>query len=370
MEAATTPSPGYFYGPVTDFLLAGGMALAVYLAILAFPDFYTGFDLWHLAWYLAFLANFPHFMISYQIFYRYHRSRITTDKRFFMVGVVVPVILAAFSLAAVITWNGLFVRILIHAMFFLVGWHYIKQCFGCFILTSSNSGTYYRKTEIRVFKAALYLLWACSYVQVFHANESDFLFFLPESAPFNFQGVKYGYYSIPGWIGQASIGLAITGFAICCGLMVRRAWLKEKLPDHVAIMGFMTAYLWLAPVFHDPKYIYLIPLFHSLQYLMFCSVYMHNKIKRNTATEQNRYWIEQARWWGLALLFGAFFLEWLPSVLDNLISYDPQSTGARLFYVLFTLFINVHHYFIDSVIWKGDNQEVREHLTPVAQRQT
>ncbi|WP_211827357.1 hypothetical protein [Kistimonas asteriae] len=368
MKATATPSSNYFYGPVIDFLLVGGMAFIIYLTTLAFLDFYGSFDLWYVTWCLAFLVNFPHFMISYQIFYRYHRNRITTDKRFFMVGVVVPVILMALSLAAVITQDGLFVRILIHAMFFFVGWHYVKQCFGCFILTSSNSGTYYQKTEIILFKTALYLLWVCSYVQLFRANESGFLFFMPESAQHDFWGVKYSYFSIPGWIGQTSVWLAIISFAICCGLIARRAWLKEKLPNHVAIMGFMTAYLWLAPVFYNPKYAYIIPFFHSLQYLMFSGVYMHNKIERHTAEARKRYWVEQARWWGLALLFGALFFEWLPSVLDESISYDSQSTGTRLFYVLFTLFINVHHYFIDSVIWKGDNQEVREHLKPVAQK--
>ncbi len=367
MKATATPAPGYFYGPVIDFLLVGGIAFAVYLTTLAFLGFYNSFDLWYVMWYLAFLVNFPHFMISYQIFYRYHRNMIKTDKRFFLVGVIVPAILMLLSLAAAITQDGLFVRILVHAMFFFVGWHYVKQCFGCFILTSSNSGTYYRKTEILVFKTALYLLWACSYMQLFRPNESGFLFFLPETATFNFWGVTYGYPSIPSWMIQASVWLAIISFIMCCGVIARRVWFKEKLPNHVAIMGFMTAYIWLAPVFYNPKYAYIIPFFHSLQYLLFCSVYMHNKIERTAGEERKRYWIEQARWWGLALLFGAVFFEWLPTVLDESISYDTESTGARLFYVLFTLFINVHHYFIDSVIWKGDNPEVRQNLKPVAQ---
>ena len=308
MKATATPSPNYFYGPVIDFLLVGGMAFVIYLTTLAFLDFYGSFDLWYLTWCLAFLVNFPHFMISYQIFYRYHRNKIMTDKRFFMVGVVVPVILMALSLAAVITQDGLFVSIFIHAMFFFVGWHYVKQCFGCFILTSFEQ--WYLLSEngnTVVQNSTLTCSGSGSYVQLFRANESGFLFFLPETAPNDFWGVKYSYYSIPGWIGQASVWLAIISFAICCGLIARRAWLKEKLPNHVAIMGFMTAYLWLAPVFYNPKYAYIIPFFHSLQYLLFCSVYMHNKIERTAGEERRRYWVEQARWWMLALLFGALF---------------------------------------------------------------
>ena len=51
-----------------------------------------------------------------------------------------------------------------------------------------------------------------------------------------------------------------------------------------------------------------------------------------------------------------------PHVLDSVVGYDRAVFGATLFIFIGWTFINIHHYFIDSVIWRRDNAETRRYL--------
>jgi len=66
-------------------------------------------------------------------------------------------------------------------------------------------------------------------------------------------------------------------------------------------------------------------------------------------------------WWGGAFILGALFFEFIPNFLDENFPVFTHIT-PNLFLISFILFINIHHYFIDSVIWKGTNPDVREYL--------
>ena len=41
--------------------------------------------------------------------------------------------------------------------------------------------------------------------------------------------------------------------------------------------------------------------------------------------------------------------------------------AAKLMFA-FTIFLNLHHYFIDNAIWRGDNELLRKHLVQASQR--
>ena len=54
---------------------------------------------------------------------------------------------------------------------------------------------------------------------------------------------------------------------------------------------------------------------------------------------------------------------WLgPIVLDTVTGYDRAVLGATVFLFIGWTFINIHHYFIDNVIWRRDNPGTRRHL--------
>ena len=53
----------------------------------------------------------------------------------------------------------------------------------------------------------------------------------------------------------------------------------------------------------------------------------------------------------------------VPELLGSLVPYDQEIFGGALFFFLFWIFINVHHYFLDNVMWRRQNPETRKNLS-------
>ncbi|MEX1317921.1 MAG: hypothetical protein AB1Z22_12465, partial [Synechococcaceae cyanobacterium] len=52
----------------------------------------------------------------------------------------------------------------------------------------------------------------------------------------------------------------------------------------------------------------------------------------------------------------------LPGWLDTHVDLPQQLFGHSLFLFSFWIFINIHHYFMDSVMWRRENHEVAQYL--------
>jgi hypothetical protein len=63
---------------------------------------------------------------------------------------------------------------------------------------------------------------------------------------------------------------------------------------------------------------------------------------------------------GMVLGFIGFMA--LPTVLEASLAPDPAVWGGTVFVFILSAFINLHHYFIDNVIWRRDNEDVRRYL--------
>ena len=64
--------------------------------------------------------------------------------------------------------------------------------------------------------------------------------------------------------------------------------------------------------------------------------------------------------WGVVLGWVGFM--GLPSLFHARLSPDPSVFGPAVFVFIFVMWINIHHYFIDNVIWRRDNEDVRKYL--------
>ena len=64
----------------------------------------------------------------------------------------------------------------------------------------------------------------------------------------------------------------------------------------------------------------------------------------------------------LAVALGFLGFLGLPEWLGRTIDYDSAIFGPTLFYFCFWTFINVHHYFLDNVMWRKENPETRRYL--------
>ena len=61
-------------------------------------------------------------------------------------------------------------------------------------------------------------------------------------------------------------------------------------------------------------------------------------------------------------VLGAAGFWWAPNAIDALSGYERAVFGTTLFLFIGWTFINIHHYFIDNVIWRRENPETRRYL--------
>ncbi|WP_371364867.1 hypothetical protein ACA097_17680 [Pseudomonas sp. QL9] len=334
-----------FFSPLLDFFLIGGGALVAYFIVLACQLDRASFDIVWLAWILAFFVNGPHFLISYEILYLGHRHRLISDPKFFWAGVLAPSLLIACVGYALWEGNVSLFKAALYTMFFTVGWHYIKQAYGCFVVYSAGQGVFFSALEQKIIKYALFPLWWSSFLRLFTVD-----------AVGEYWGLKY---SLPPvliqWAGCV-YWLSLIGVLPLAWVFLRRWKNGKEWPGLTAVTPLVVVYIWLSPLLRHDLFFYIIPLFHSLQYLLFSGAYTRGKVRR--AGSGYRGYI---MWWGMAFALAALLFYLVPTRLDAL-KILPGGLPYNSFLIVFIVFINIHHYIIDSVIWQGGNKEVRDNL--------
>ena len=153
----------YLISPLADVLMAGGaglLALAFFLIMLpktggrgisASDVAITGAVFAA----LSYVVNYPHFMASYQLLYGTLNRRMAAVPRgglmwwrYVIAAYIVPVLLVAYFVVAVATQNTFLLGLSVQIMFFFVGWHYVKQAYGVFVVLSGLKGIFYSRYQV------------------------------------------------------------------------------------------------------------------------------------------------------------------------------------------------------------------------------
>jgi hypothetical protein len=358
-ERAPKAQPGSLISPTADILMIGGVSILFFGLYWLFVDSTASvFTLSWIMFYLSALVNWPHFMASYLLMYGDYRKQILKRPKFLWAAVVVPVLLVSAISVAVASSNPRILSFLVQLMYLSVGWHYVKQIFGTTIVASAARKIYFSNAERMSMRLSLYSLWALSWSSINLTIEK-----------YDFDGIKYATGGAPAWLLTACYVATIGTLLTTIGLFVAKYIRSGQIPAPASITSFAVIYFWYIPVVYHPSYFYLIPFFHSLQYLLFVISFKRNQA-RNLMTAQGatgaayRLGFVKKFWGflGLAAVMGVLAFSLVPKGLDARIPIDAALFGPTLWLFGFEIFINLHHYFIDNVIWRGDNPELKAHL--------
>jgi hypothetical protein len=340
-----------------EAFLLGGLSILTCLGCWAFADRSASvYTMSQLAFSLAFVFNHPHFLSSYNLLYGDFRGDVLKKPKYFWAAVAVPFALGALLLYCLVAADAAVMGDIVNAMFFLVGWHYIKQVFGCVIVTCARRRMYFSTFERRLLLSNLFCLWALSWLQSQAGNHT-----------FDFYGITYASLGLPEWtLAAASYGVGLTGLAVAW-TWVQKYIREGHAVNSSALMAIAALYVWYLPAFSHPYFAYLIPLFHSLQYLVFVWSFKRNqvtdRIQDMEGAEQRQAWITQFAGFLLtAAALGALSFEFVPKWLDGQHLFQSAGLGSSPVLAATLLFINIHHYFIDNVIWRSHNGEIKKYL--------
>ena len=332
--------PAAIISPVVDLLLVGGLSLIVFIPLLL-----TGrTDLVLIGAsaqaFIAGVINMPHFMASYRIVYR-DRESILKHK---WASIYIPTILIGFIGLAL--WEAQTSPVLVIALVTVSGtylaWHYTGQVWGMMASFAYLEGVSFQKDERFLIRTGLRILLAWHLAWFLYTQLRD---------PSRVEGL----YRV------VSVGTIIAFVLGAMGLsrLKRRT---GKWPPLRAVVAWLAIFAWYAMMARDPKAIFWIQMAHAIQYLAFPVRVEMNRAERGSL---GRHMIV----YGVALMAVSVVValvvpKALMGAVDNIFGEESGKSAT----ILVLVFINIHHYFTDGVIWKISNPDVRKELFAHVQR--
>ena len=379
---------------LADFWLLGGASILVWVCMMLGQHFRTkswviDHQFQNLAGLFAALSlfvNYPHFMISYK--FAYNRGPGFIVKHWFCL-LAVPIFLIAVytfgyfefekifdetqtvtALNAFFNTAGLGIHIgapnvgvavqgfAIWLMFLTVGWHYAKQVFGCMLVYARYDRypvSRFQKTLLKV--NLLGLAWLNYFFNTLTVNGYLKTFSKYISSPqFLAFDISHVFVSSLEWV---CYGLTL---ATCYFVFFRNYKTHRRLPSANMSVAWLAYLVWSLPILRQEEFfLMVIPFFHSLQYLPFA--YKLESAAMNRSGDKSSWRISAAILGWIIVGFLAF--ELIPNTLDNILKPDGGYRQSWYFFTCALTFINIHHFFMDSVTWRFKSPEVQQNLLGV-----
>jgi hypothetical protein len=355
---------------VVEFLLVGGLTPLLFPLSWALQRAF-GLDPAELAvsftmFYAAHAINDPHFAVTYLLFYKDARARALGDAfaplqrvRYLLAGFVVPVILATWATVGLATKSAPTIGWMIELMFMLVGWHYVKQGFGVMMVLSARRGVSFLPRERLTILAHCFAGWAYAWAS-------------PAAAPREVEerGLVYMAIAHPRWL-DLTTGVVFAATTVAMVVLLALKWRRERRFPLVTPLVALLASVWAWSIYSgiDPLLRYMIPALHSVQYLYFVGLLKGNEARDREARERlSKPFSDMSAKVRLGLLVAASLcLGWVlfhgvPDFLDGaLVARRDRDTalGATPYLAAVNAFVNIHHYFMDYVIWRRENPLTR-----------
>jgi hypothetical protein len=358
-----TSNRKYIVSPILDFILLGGGSLILFPLILYMwpPAYIRAHKLYPIfitiAVFFSYAVNFPHFSYSYQIMYKDFFKKLSgaidkpLQKLYIWVSIVVPVLLAVLAVFCYFKHDFLLFGFLGNIGLLINGWHFAKQGFGVLIVTSAYQKVYFTAWERRVLLWNANIFWVYSWIMI---NTS--------LHRLSFWHARVYTLMFPQEIRKVFFYLVCLG-ALCSIFVIIRKYIRESVfPPVSGIVGYGTAlYFWLVLLDRAPNHfhpiIFLVPSMHAIQYITIVFRMKHNEAEQSKMTG-----LSLAVFICLGFVLGYISFNAVPVMLDKTFNGHGPFYESILFTVMFAVFINIHHFFIDNVIWRKENSEVKNYL--------
>jgi hypothetical protein len=290
------------------------------------------------------LINGPHFMASYRLLYTNQENY----RKHPLVTILAPVIAVAF-IGYVIYWcyRGpaaaseplTIITILNWIAPVFLGWHYMGQSWGATACFAFLSDLRMNSRERRLIRSGFHALF------IYHvAWAYDSMGFV--------QGVfaeeEAGKYLMEAVMSICRLGVFVTFALGLLGFRELSQREEKRIPVRVWL-PWVATFSWYVMVDVHPASFFLLQAFHAFQYLMFPV-----RVEINEYTNPRHRWRHLFFYYIALVLVGLVAFEWsdLFSASDAML---PVATATMMV-------INLHHYFIDAVIWKIRDPKVRQSL--------
>jgi len=210
-----------------------------------------------------------------------------------------------------------------------------------------RSGIRFSKLERRVLEIFVFGTYFVSTIRAEVSREG-----------YQFYGVKYPGLGVPQWLATGCEYAMWIALAVFIVMVVWWCYRNKRVIPLVVVLPAATQYLWFVQGVYMPSFQEFVPMFHSLQYVL-VAWGLQLKLKMDTKHIQPSKKFaasETVRWFGINVAGGALLFYLLPKV-GVFFGY-----GALFSIAVVYAAIQIHHFFVDGVIWKLKNQTVSHPL--------
>ncbi len=344
--APARPAPHlYFVNPLVDFACIGGASILTFVALAAAyrAGAVQATWVWTAAALLTWVCNYPHFAATN---YRLYQSKENVSQYPLTAFVVPPLVVA--GMAASFAMPNVVAPYFIKLFLLWSGYHYSGQSVGISLIYARRAGFALGRLERLALSGFIY----GTYFLAVARSETG-------AGTFAYYGISYPTLRLPQYVG------ILAGYAMwMCGLLfllmvVNWCVTNRRVLPPVVLLPAASQLLWFVIGSSDANFNAFVPFFHSLQYMLIAWS-MHLKEKMDTqGIEPSRRYVarESLRWGALIVVFGGFLFWVLPHTLAS-----STGLGFQLAAPIVLAGVQIHHFFVDGVIWKLKNPKVSSPL--------
>ena len=332
----------YFVNAPIDFFFIGGSSFLLFFLFLFFYTDIRTPEVITVAIYLSWIINWPHFSMST---YRLYQSK-SNRHQYIVTAYVIPIVV----LGGVILSFGfpdLVAPYFVKLFLLWSPYHFSGQTIGITIIYAMRCGIRLSTWERRILA---FFVFGTYFISTIRAEVSR--------QGFSYYGVDYPSIGVPRWL--ASLSEYAMWFALVLFVSALLYWCykNKRIIPAIVLLPAATQYLWFVQAIYMPSFQEFVPLFHSLQFILVAwGLQLKEKLEVQEIIPSRKYALtETARWFTINFIGGAFLFYLLP-LSGVLLGYSEFFSIAIFFSA-----IQIHHFFVDGVIWKLKNRTVSHPL--------
>lgn len=350
----------YFVGFWTDFMFVGGLSL-ILLPLLyplsAQPYFATVLTV---SFFAQMVVNFPHFSAT---LYRLYRRK-SNMAAFPVTSYVIPFVIAAMTIMA-LQFPQYFAGVFIMIYLLWSPYHFSGQSSGVTMVYARRSGYRIGPRERLCLSGFIFSSFLINFIWLIQrgGQENVAVRTAGNQGLENAIGMAMYQIHLPDWTAYpVAIALVISAAGFFYLMARQSASFARRYPPIMLFLPAVAHFFWftISARFGILAFIAFVPLFHSLQYLFIAWAV---QMRERQAERQMHKMPVAARsdtfvWYILNVMGGLMLFLLLPDFLARVFDLNFWTC-----FFIVAVGIQIHHFFVDGVIWKLRDPDALSALT-------
>lgn len=350
MPESTARQHPYFVNAPVDFLFIGGASIATFFLMTLFYTDQRTPEVVSLGLFLMWVINWPHFSMST---YRLYQSR-NHMRQYPFTSYVIPWIVLGGTVLS-FAYPEQIAPYFIKLFLLWSPYHFSGQTIGITMIYARRCGIQLGPWERRALNAFVYGTFLLSSIRAEVSRDG-----------FDYYGIHYPSFGVPQWAATLTEYWFWGAALIFAGLVIAWCVRNKRAMPLIVLLPPVAQYIWFVQSIYMPSFQEFVPMFHSLQYILIAwSIQLKVKLDTKRITPSKRYvFTESSRWGAINIVGGVCLFYALPAVGASA-GFPPFAAEGIIIAA-----VQIHHFFVDGVIWKLRNETVAHplmmHLSDVA----